>query len=227
MCLSKRPLSEALPGAALNKDELNKAGGLGRGRGGRSKGSSGTPCLATDPRTLAAGSGAQGGRKGSSYRHVRSLQPSASCDRQQDSCLCAASPRTGATTTRSAKRCRLGERGGFTPRLHPLLYLKASLEANSARHAAQLAVGLQSDCCHLRVGSSLHAGKERSSQHPSCARCSSSQAGPMIPSLRGLPSVTPDHSGMLSGRKTPGSPSVWQDAPEVWEQIKRCAAVLS
>lgn len=104
---------------------------------------------------------------------------------------------------------------------------KASLEANSARHAAQLAMGMQSSFCHLHVGSSLCAGKKGSSKHPFCVRCFSSQAGPTIPSLRGLPSVTPDHSGVLRRRKTRSSPTVWQGAPEVREQMKSCSAVLS
>lgn len=180
--------------------------------------------LAADrPADAVAGSRAQGGRKGSSHRHVRSLQSSASCDRQQDPRLCALEPPPSEVQNAAG----LGRGVVSHPAFTHCCISKASLEANSARHATQVAVGLQSDCCHLRVGSSLHAGKEGSSEHPSCARCSSSQAGPMIPSLRGLPSVTPDHSGVLSGRKIPGSPTMWQGAPEVWEQMKRCAAVLS
>ncbi|XP_027654110.2 uncharacterized protein LOC119146593 [Falco rusticolus] len=104
---------------------------------------------------------------------------------------------------------------------------KASLEANWARHAAWHAVGTQSGRSHLNVGSPLCAGKEGSSERPSCGRCSSSQAGPTIPLLQGLPRVTPDRSSVLSGRKTPGSPTARQGAPEMWDQTKRCLVVLS
>lgn len=66
--------------------------------------------------------------RGAATRHMRSLQPSVSRDRQQqDPGLCATSPRTGATTIGSAKRCRIGERGGFTPCLHPLSYVQSIL----------------------------------------------------------------------------------------------------
>lgn len=166
-------------------------------------------------------------QEGEQLRALRSLQPSASCDRQQDPRLCAASPHMEPPPSEVQNAAGLGRGVVSHPAFTHCCISKASLEANAARHAAQPAVGLQSDCCHLRAGSSLHAGKAGSSEHPSCAGCSSSQAGPMIPSLRGLPRVTPDHSGVLSGRKTPGSPTVWQGAPEVWEQMKRCAAVLS
>lgn len=105
---------------------------------------------------------------------------------------------------------------------------KGSLEAKPARHAARLAVRMRSGCCHLHVGSSFGAGKEGSSERPSCVRCPSSHAGPTIPLLQGLPSVTPDGSSVLRGRKTPPrSPTAWQGAPEVREQTKKCSAVLS
>lgn len=47
-------------------------------------------------------------------------------------------PTLGATTIRSAKRCRRGERGGFTPHLYLLLYLQSILggKLSSACHPA-------------------------------------------------------------------------------------------
>ena len=76
--------------------------------------------------------------RGAATWHVCSLQPSASRDRQQDPRLCAAPPRAGATTIGSAKRCRLGDRGGFAPCLHPLSYLQSILggKLSSACHPA-------------------------------------------------------------------------------------------
>lgn len=205
---SKRPLSEVLPGAALNKDELNKAGGLGRGRGGRSKGSSGTgtPHSATlqqtEPRTLAAGSRAQGGRKGSSYRRVRSLSPRQAATGSRIPVSMQLLP-TLEPPPLEVQNAALGRGVVSHPAFTRCRISKGSLEAKPGRHAARLAVGMRSGRCHLHVGSSLGAGKEGSSERPSCVRCSSSHAGPTIPLLQGLPSVTPDRSSVLSGRKTP------------------------
>jgi len=157
---------------------------------------------------------------------MRSLQPSASHDWQRD-------PRLQLLSILEPPPWDVQNAAGVGRGVvsHPAFTCcrisKASSEADSARHAARLAVGTQSGHCHLHVGSSLCAGKEGSSEHPSCARSSSSQAGPMIPSLRGLPSVAPCRSGVLGGRKTPGSPTAWQGAPEVREQTKRSLVVLS
>lgn len=229
--LSKHRLSEALPGAALNKDKLNKAGGLGRGRGGRSKGSSGTPCPATlqqtEPRTQAAGSRAQGGRKGSSYPACV-LAPALSKPRPAagSPSLRGFSPRWS-HHHRKCKTLQAWGEGWFRTLPSPTVV--------SPKHPwrqTQLGMppGLPWGCRVAAVTcmwAPLHAGKEGSSERPSCTRCASSQDGPMIPSLRGLPSVTPDRSSVLSGRKTASSPTVQQGALEVREQMKRCSAVLS
>lgn len=220
--LSKRPLSEALPRAALNKDELNKAGGLGRGRVGQSKGGSGTLCPVTlqqmDPQTLAAGWGA-------ATRHVCSLQPSASRDRrQQDPRLCAASPCTGATSIGSAKRCRLGERGGFTPRLHPLSYLQSIL-GGKLSSACRLACHgdaewpLSSACgAPLSVLERRGAASARPAQDAPAAELGQRS----LPS-EGFP-VSLQAAPVCSAG---GRPTAWQGALEVREQTKRCWAVLS
>lgn len=106
-------LSEALPGAVLNKDDRTKLEGLGRGRGRWSKGSSGDLALSASGRMDAwtqepevVGRGAATPALGKPWL-------------QQDPCLCGISALWSCDHWK-CKCCRLRKRGGFASRLHPL-----------------------------------------------------------------------------------------------------------
>lgn len=77
--------------------------------------------------------------------------------------------------------------------------------------------------CHLHVGFSL--GTEKEGSRSACPAPCAPAAKLGQPSLHseGFP-VIPDHSGVLSRRRIPGSPS---GCPGGVEQMKRCWAVLS
>lgn len=132
-------LPEALPGAAWNKDELNKAGGLGRGRGGWSKGSSRTRCQQSCS-SQSHGCWRQAGeQRPGSCAHSSPQQAGTSSRIQRNFSSHWSHP------TRRAEHCRLVGRGGVIPHLHPLSYLQSNpiqLEAISARHTAWLAMGM-------------------------------------------------------------------------------------
>lgn len=109
-------LSEALPGAALNKDQLNKAGALARGGGSRSR------AAAAGYRARKPGSSRPedaGGRKGAATWFTPALGKAMTSSRIPSPC-------SGATTIGNAK-CWLRESRGFTPCCH---ISRASLEAN-------------------------------------------------------------------------------------------------
>ncbi|XP_039552631.1 uncharacterized protein LOC120496346 [Passer montanus] len=94
-------------------------------------------------------------------------------------------------------KCCLGERGGFTPHCHLLSHLPGVL-------GGKLSSALPRDVSghhHLHMGSFLGTGEEGS--RSSCPCTPSSQ---LSLHSKGFP-VTPDHSGVLSRRRIPGSPS--------------------
>lgn len=74
---------------------------------------------------------------------------------------------------------------------------------------------------HLHTGSSLGTGK--GSSRSSCPCAPAAKLGQLSLHSKGFP-VTPDHSGVPSRRRIPGSPS---GCPGGVEQTKRCWAVLS
>lgn len=136
-----------------------------------------------------------------------SLQPQHSHEQQQDPFV----------QWSHHQKCKMlvWERGVLTPHCHLLSHPPGVL-------GGKLSSALPWDVSghrHLHVGSSLGTGKE-GSRSPSPAPCApAAKLGQPSLHSRGFP-VTPDHSGVLSRRRIPGSPS---GCPRGVEQTKRCS----
>lgn len=199
-CSHRPELPEALPGAALNKDQVNKAAALGRGRGSWSS------------------SGTQGQEAGQQQQQQRVLEAGkeqrpghSSLGKALSSCRIPSG--TGAIGN---AQCWLGERGGLTPRCHLLSHLPGvpggRLSSALPRDGSGHLTCTRAPLWHWEGGS-----------RSSCPCAPAAKLGQLSLHSKGFP-VTPDHSGVPSRRRIPGSPS---GCPGGVEQTKRCWAVLS
>lgn len=195
-CSHRPELPEALPGAALNKDQVNKAGALGRSRGSWSS------------------SGTQGQEAGQQQQRVleaekeQPLQPGQSPEQLQDP-FWHWSHRNGRMLARGEGWLHTPLSPAFTSPRHPWRQTELST-----------ATGWEWPP-HLHMGFSLGTGKEGS--RSSCPCAPAAKLGQLCLHSKGFP-VTPDHSGVPSRRRIPGSPS---GCPGGVEQPMRCWAVLS